>query len=199
MKIEWKYPEPKKGLAGSLDKFIGPGATKAELAIQIIIPIVALIVSVAYALTLPVDWGTAQYIICALLAADMAGGILTNATSTAKRWYHRNGQGFLDHYKFVVTHLCHLVLVSWLFLSFDIPWILYSGGFLLIASACILLSPIYLQRPISLAFYGLALIMSLYLLPSPVGLEWFLPLFYLKLLVSHLPYEEPYRPSEESC
>jgi hypothetical protein len=35
-------------------------------------------------------------------------------------------------------------------------------------------------------------------LPQPQGLEWFLPLFYLKLLVSHLPTEEPYRPAAES-
>jgi len=198
MKIDWKYPEPRKGFAGSLDKFIGPGATKAELVIQILVPLVALIVSIVYAITLRVDWNIAQYIVCALLAGDLVGGIITNATSTAKRWYHRNGQGFLDHYKFVATHLCHLTLVSWLFLSFDLLWVVYSGAFLLIASACILKSPVYLQRPVSLTFYGIALVLSLYLLANPEGLEWFLPLFYLKLLVSHLPYEEPYRPFEES-
>lgn len=198
MKIDWKYPKPRTGFAGAVDKFIGPGVTKGELVIQIIMPILAMFISVVYAATLPVDWSGGQYIVCAILAGDMVGGIITNATSTAKRWYHRNGQGFLEHYKFVVTHLCHLVLVSWLFLSFDFLWLLYSGVFLLIAAACILKSPVYLQRPISLTFYGIALILSLYVLVSPKGLEWFLPLFYLKLLVSHLPYEEPYRPSEES-
>jgi len=29
---------------------------------------------------------------------------------------------------------------------------------------------------------------------APQGLEWFLPLFYLKLLISHVLREEPYRP-----
>lgn len=29
----------------------------------------------------------------------------------------------------------------------------------------------------------------------PTGLEWLLPLFYFKLLVSHLPKEAPYRPA----
>lgn len=37
-----------------------------------------------------------------------------------------------------------------------------------------------------------AVLVSMYLLARPTGLEWFPALFYLKLLVSHLPAEEPY-------
>ena len=58
--------------------------------------------------------------------------------------------------------------------------------------------PQYLQRPVALIVFGCALLISLYVLSQPVGLEWFLPLFYLKLLVSHLPKEEPYRPPSEA-
>jgi hypothetical protein len=42
------------------------------------------------------------------------------------------------------------------------------------------------------------LLISMYLLRQPKGLEWFLPLFYLKLLVSHLTKEEPCSPNESS-
>jgi len=39
-----------------------------------------------------------------------------------------------------------------------------------------------------------SLLITLYGLEQPIGLEWFLPTFYIKLLLSHLPKEEPYRP-----
>jgi hypothetical protein len=58
--------------------------------------------------------------------------------------------------------------------------------------------PQYLQRPTALVCFACGLLIAMYLLPQPTGLEWFLPMFYLKVLVSHLPKEEPYRPAEES-
>jgi hypothetical protein len=58
-----------------------------------------------------------------------------------------------------------------------------------------LVVPLYLRRPVALAVYAGVLLISIYVLPQPEGLEWFLPLFCLKLLVSHLPKEEPNRPS----
>jgi hypothetical protein len=70
------------------------------------------------------------------------------------------------------------------------------GRYLLVAAALVLWVPQYLQRPVALVAFSCALLISLYVLQQPVGLEWFLPLFYLKMLVSHLPKEEPYRPNE---
>jgi len=194
MKIDWEHPEPRTGIRGSLDKFIGPGATKAEIALQLYIPLIAVIAAPLYATTLPIEWNVLQFVVCALLAGDMVGGFITNATSTAKRWYHRKGQTFNNHLKFILTHLLHLLLVSWLYLSLDLLWVAYAGAYLIIASICILKSEVYLQRPVSLSLYGGAILLTIYALDAPVGLEWFLPLFYLKLLVSHLPREEPYRP-----
>jgi hypothetical protein len=69
------------------------------------------------------------------------------------------------------------------------------GAYLLFSAALVLLVPQYLQRPVTLAAYTCALLLSMYVLRRPPALEWFLPLFYLKLLVSHLPKEEPYQPS----
>ncbi|MGI0118527.1 hypothetical protein [Zooshikella sp. RANM57] len=194
MKIDWQYPEPRKGFVGSFDKLIGPGATQAEIVLQLGIPLAALIIAPLYAATLSIEWSLAQYIICALLAFDIAGGVITNSTSSAKRWYHRQGQTTTNHMIFITLHLFHLVLVSWIYLSLDFFWIFYSGGYLLFAAICILLIPQYLQRTVALFLYSIALIISLYVLEAPLGLEWFLPFFYLKLLVSHLIKEEPYRP-----
>jgi hypothetical protein len=46
--------------------------------------------------------------------------------------------------------------------------------------------------------YAGSVLLSLYALAPPPGMEWFLPLFYLKLLVSHLPPEHACRPEWET-
>jgi hypothetical protein len=183
MNINWKIPPARSGVLGMVDKFIGPGATRAELALQTFLPVVAAIAAPLYASYLVEGWSLIQYVVCFLLAFDIAGGVITNATSNAKRWYHRAGQNFKQHFAFVSVHLFHLFVVSWLYLAFDAGWLLIAGGYLFVAAIVILLVPQYLQRPIALVTYVCALLVSMYLLQQPVGLEWFLPLFYLKLLV----------------
>ena len=194
MKIDWHYPETRKGLAGIFDQFIGPGATPEEILLQLGMPLIAMVTAPIYATTLSNEWTPIQYVVCAFLAFDIAGGVITNSTSSAKRWYHRQGQTASTHLGFVALHLLHLLLVSWVFLSLDFLWVFAAGGYLLLAAIFILRVPQYLQRPIALLLYSVAILLSLYGLEAPLGLEWFLPLFYLKLLVSHLVREEPYRP-----
>jgi hypothetical protein len=198
MAINWEFPPPRSGVVGAWDKFVGPGATRAEMVLQLVIPAVAAIAAPFYASHVVEGWSLTQYIVCFILAFDTAGGVVTNATSSAKRWYHRAGQGFRQHFGMASLHLIHIIVVSWLYLGLDIAWLLIAGGYLLAASAVILFVPQYLQRPTSLVSYACGLLISMYLLRQPEGLEWFLPLFYLKLLVSHLPKEEPYRPYEPS-
>lgn len=194
-RIDWAYPQSRSGFAGALDKFIGPGATSAERLIQVLAPSVAAIAAPLYAAAMGPSWSWLQYLLCMVLAFDLVGGVVTNATSSAKRWYHRNGQGFAQHFSFTAAHLLHLLLVAWLYLDNDWIWAAIAGGYLLAAAALILMVPVYLQRPTALILYLGGLVIGLWLLPTPPGLEWFLPVFYLKLLVSHLPREEPYRPA----
>lgn len=193
--IDWNFPAPRPGLAGSLDRFIGPGATRAELALQFGLPTLAAIGAALHAHHAVGGWSWLQYAVCFMLAFDIAGGVVTNATSTAKRWYHRRGQGFQQHFRMVSLHLFHLVIVAWLYLSLDLSWFAVTGAFLLVSAAVVLAVPQYLQRPVAVTVYACALLLSIYVVRQPPGLEWFLPLFYLKLLVSHLPKEEPYRSS----
>ncbi len=198
MSSNWNFPPPRSGLAGAWDRFVGPGATRAEAGLQSILPILAGIAAPWHAARSGVGWNTAQYAVGALLAMDLAGGIVTNATSSAKRWYHRAGQGLGAHVSFVALHLLHLLLVSWLFLQVDWTWVLLTGGYLLAAATVVLLVPLYLQRPVGMTAYAIAALLSLYAFRQPPGLEWFLFLFYFKLLVCHLPREEPYRPARET-
>jgi hypothetical protein len=196
MAINWDFPPPRSGLAGLWDKFVGPGATGAETAMQIVIPAVAAILAPLYASSVVENWSPARYIVCSLLAFDTAGGVVANATSCAKRWYHRAGQGLKQHFAMVSIHLIQIFIVSWLFLGLDAIWFIIAGGYLLAAASVVLLVPQYLQRPTAFVSYACGLLISMYLLRQPQGIEWFLPLFYLKILVSHLPKEEPYRPRQ---
>jgi hypothetical protein len=52
MMIDWKIPLPRNGFSGMVDKFVGPGATRAELALQILLPLIAAIAAPFYACAL---------------------------------------------------------------------------------------------------------------------------------------------------
>ena len=187
---------PRSGPLGWLDQLIGPGATPAEIAIQFLPSIAAMVAAPSYAATLPIEWSYWQLGLIAVLGFDLVGGVLTNATAAAKRWYHRPGQGWRQHLAFVALHLFHIGLVALLLRGGDWAFFFGVSGYLLGASALILRAPLYLQRPIALGLYGLALLGDRYLLTPTPGLEWFLPFFFLKLLVSHLLYETPYQPGQ---
>ncbi len=196
MKIDWNYPPPRKGVKGLLDKFIGPGVTRSELLLQLVPPLLAAIAAPALTSMRHISWTPLQSIVAALLAFDLTGGIITNATSAAKRWYHRQGQSFSRHLAFTMSHVLHIFVVAWLFRSLDWVFFWTASLYLLSAAIIILRTPLYLQRPVGLLLYSLALLLNYYVLSPTVGLEWFLPFFFLKLLVSHLIREEPYRPDE---
>lgn len=154
---------------------------------MIVVPaVVAAVLAPTYAYFMDVGWSTLAYVVAALLALDMVGGVATMATASGRRWFHRATLGAGAQVGFVALHLAHLVLVSWLFLDWDPFWVLASGGWLLFAALAVVTAPVVLRRPLAMLGYVVALILALFVLPQPEGLEWFLPLFYLKLLVSHL-------------
>ena len=193
-RIDWELPPLRDGWRGQIDKFIGPGATKAEINLQLYLPIIAIAIVVGIGLYYNFSWTVGQYLVASFLALDMVGGITTNLTSTAKRWNFREGNGFKEHMSFIAIHAFQLFLASYFFLDFDILWIAVVYGFLLLSCAFILKCPLYLQRPVSGVVFMLSLLLSIYVFKSPEYLEWFLPLFFYKLQVSHAVREEPYRP-----
>jgi hypothetical protein len=197
MRINRECPPPRGGIKGMLDRFIGPGATTAELWLQFTPPVIAAVAAPAYAVMCNCGWTVLQLVASGLIALDVIGGIITNATSSAKRWYHRDGQGIPQHLTFIGFHLVHIFIVSWLFRGLDWTFFIVFSSCLIVASLIILSVPRYLQRPVSLFLYAIVLLVNIYGITPTPGLEWFAPLFFLKLLVSHLPTEEPYRPEGE--
>jgi hypothetical protein len=192
--IEWDYPHPKNGL----DRFAGPGATRAEILLQFGGAFAAIVAVVLGSYFSEVSWSALQVIVAAVLAMDVVGGIITNATGAGKRWYHRSGQGARQHLGFVLLHIVQPLIVFFVFDSVGWSFVAGGFGFLLLSAVIVLVTPLYLQRPMAGALIAVGITLSLYLFPAPTGMEWFLPLYYVKLLSSHLLREEPYRPRKGS-
>ena len=191
--IEWDHPPPRS----ALDRFVGPGATRAELLLQFVPAALATVALIAAAIIGDWGWTPVQLMIGGLLMLDMVGGVITNATSSGKRWYHRAGQDVRQHMSFLLIHVAQPTLVALFFDPGNWMFVIGSYGYLLLGSLLILRTPLYLQRPL----VGLVLVggffLSLYVLPVPERFEWFLPVFYTKLFSSHLLREEPYRPAAQ--
>ena len=188
--------KPRSGWQGNVDRFIGPGATPAELVLQFVPAVAMAIAAPLYAQSISADFTGWQLGLIAFLAFDFMGGVLTNATAAAKRWYHRPGQSWQQHLSFVVLHLAHIAVVAIAFRGMDWLFLVGLSAYLLIAAGLVLASPLYLQRPIALGLFTLALLGDRYFIASIPGLEWFLPLLFLKLLVSHLLKETAYQPGD---
>ncbi|MBZ0281441.1 MAG: hypothetical protein K8L97_11935 [Anaerolineae bacterium] len=198
-KIEWNPPEPRTGMLGAWDKFVGPGATSAEEWLQIIggTALAGFLALILYLRREDLNWTGLQTLLVVVLALDLIGGVITNATSAAKRWYHRAGQdGLRAHLPFIAVHGVHLLLIAAIFRGMDWGFFLVLYGYLLAAAIIILRIPLYLQRPAALTLFCGSILLGTYLFTPTPGLEWFVPFFYLKLLVSHLLKEAPFAPED---
>lgn len=189
--IDWRIPAPR----GALDRFVGPGATRAELAIQFA-PTGAIAGAwLLHAHATGAAWSPLQTIVAALIALDMVGGVITNATGAAKRWYHRPGQRARHHLGFVALHAVQPLVVVALFEPHDVAFAWGTFGLALVGALVVLAAPPYLQRPVAGAALATGLVVGSSVLSPPSHFEWFLPVFLVKLLWSHLVREEPYRPA----
>lgn len=193
MPLEAGLPQPRSGLAGLQDRFLGPGATGAEIGLIWAMALAGGLAQVAYAAWLGLAWSWWQYLVAALVACDLVGGAVSNCSSVTKRWYYRPGQGFQNHLGFIALHL-HPFVLAWLFPGLGWLWALAVYAYLVGGALLLLSTPLYLKRPLAAALLIGGIALGLMLLPTAPGLQWFGPVFYLKLLMGHAVPEEPFRP-----
>ena len=189
---EWSYPEPRAGLAGQWDRFVGPGATVSEQVLPVVVAILASVLVTAAAVSKDLGWTAAQYILAAVLAFDLFGGPATLATPSAKRWYHRPAASHASHLRFVSAHLLQIGLVAWLFRGGDWPWTAAIGAAVFLASAIVLATPLHLRRAVAYALACAGAALGLSVFESTPGLQWFVPVLFIKLVIAHSTIEEPY-------
>jgi hypothetical protein len=194
VRADWEIPPTPPGWAGRLERFMGPGKSRAESAVEsagLAVCAGALAAGVWHSGAFG-GWSAVQLAVVILAGLDLVGGVLTNATNAAKRWYHRPGSGRRRaRLAFVAVHLLHLAAVGLLVLSGDWAWTLGNAVLLLGGAAAVEFTPLHLKRPLSMAAFMTAVLVNLFWLRTPDALAWFAPLFFLKLLVCHLVPEAP--------
>lgn len=189
--IAWQLPELRSGWRGSVDRFFGPGQTRAEVLVQLIgVPVlVALVLAHVMSADLHLRWSAVAVLV--IFAIDAVGGVLTNSTGAAKRWYHRAGTRG-ERLRFVVLHVVHLALIAGLVLDQHWSWLALNAVLLIGLAVLIEHTPLPVRRPVAMGALLAAALLSSTLAPVPDGLSWIAPLLYLKLLVAHLVPEAPF-------
>lgn len=177
--------QPRPGLLGTWDRFVGPGMTAGENALLFIATFAGGALVAAHLSMLGQAWSLVA--LGALIGADVIGGAVCNMTETTKRWYHRPEQRKRDHLGFIALHLLHVAVVAWAFrgTGFDAIYALTVGSWLLASAIIVLCAPASLRNPVATLLFTVALGLSLYALGPTPGLEWFVPLLFMKLLIGH--------------
>ncbi|MFB6820391.1 hypothetical protein ACFCXA_02215 [Streptomyces virginiae] len=194
LEIRWEIPPTSPGPLGRLERFMGPGKSRAESTVELLGAggCAVLLAAGVWSSGIHRDWGGLQWVVVVLIGLDLLGGILTNATNSAKRWYHRQDPGARRaRLLFVGAHVLHLAAMGLLVLDGDRGWTVGNAALLLLAAAVVEFTPVHLKRPTAMACYTAAVVVNLFWLSVPTALAWFAPLFFLKLLVCHLVPEAP--------
>lgn len=192
--IDWAIPAQQPGWRGAMERFFGPGQSRADAAVQIIgVLVCSGLLAWHLSLTLPdlspgMEWY--QVALLAVVGVDLIGGVLTNATGAAKRWYHRPGSR-RSRLTFIAGHTVYLTTIALLVLPPDWPWLGVNTIILLVAAFVIEAVPLTIRRPVAAGWVLVAILLNLILVPLPAALVWFVPMFYLKLLVFHQTPEAP--------
>lgn len=178
--------EPRAGIVGYWDRFIGPGATRAEQSLIIAAALTGALAQWIHSVRIQPDASIWLHLLAAVLMFDILGGVIANATASARRWYHRPGQGARHHLGFIALHGLHLALVAALYRGGDWSWFAMAYAAVLCGATAVVALPAYLKRPMALLLVSAVVIAdTFWLAPTPL-LPWFLPLLFLKLLYSHL-------------
>lgn len=182
--------EPRQGLDGAWDRFVGPGATGLENAGTASAALLGAAIGFASG-THARSWGPVRRSVAALLGADLFGGVWANATPAATRWYHGRGQGTREMLTFSALHIVQLLLVAALYRDRDWRFARGNYAYLLVATAATAATPASMRRAVALILCcgGMWLNTEVWR-PTP-GMGWFAPVFFLKLLVSHAAGEAP--------
>lgn len=134
---------------------------------------------------------TLQLLVIAVVAFDLFGGAVANATSAAKRRFHGPGSNSARHLRFVVAHIQPFVL------ALAVPgfgWAAASVSYRLMVTGAVVvvLAPPAVRRPVAFAATVLASAVALTAVTVPPALAWFAPVLLIKLQLGHLlPEGEP--------
>lgn len=196
--VDWRAPD------GKGDAIFGAGATSAEKSLANAAALIGAFVIVAAGLATGVDWNVALYVVAAVIAFDVVGGVVANGLNSAKRDHHgppsataNTGFGRLVRLPVVFTALhIHPIIVG----AFYPPYLWWWGPswYLVILGGTVAVRavPLYLQRPTALGYCASVAMAAVYV-PAPELWGWLPVMLALKLVLAHAVQEEPYRPAAD--
>ncbi|WP_228004860.1 hypothetical protein [Amycolatopsis sp. YIM 10] len=172
-----------------IDRLIAPGATRGEIAAGFGAATggALLVLFLALDARLP----ALAVVVVVVIAFDLFGGAVVNATGSAKRWFHRPGRTAVHHLGFVAGHVHPFVLAA-VVPGFTWTTAAATYGAVLAGAVLVEFAPAALRRPVAFAVTALALTPILALAPPPAAVAWFVPVLMVKLLLAHLlPEDRP--------
>lgn len=193
--VDWTVP---KGAPSSL---FGAGALREEKALALTTAVVGTGAVLVHAGVTGVGWTSWQYVLAAVIALDLLGGVVANGLNSAKRAHFasqhpagRSGAARLTRRPvlFAALHL-QPVAVGLLFPGAGVWWGTAWYLAVLASVVAVRLAPLYLQRPVALGLCVAAVLASA-MLHAPAGFAWLPVVMVLKLPLAHAVQEEPYRP-----
>ncbi|SDI76340.1 hypothetical protein SAMN05192558_112165 [Actinokineospora alba] len=166
-----------------VDRAIAPGATRQE----VLAGFGAALAGAVLALSLALDahLPALSVAVVAVVAFDLFGGAVVNATDAAKRWYHGPGRTARHHLTFVALHI-QPYLLAW-----TVPGVAWTAaaaihGSALVGAVLVTVAPAPVRRPVAFAVTAFALTLTTSVVTLPPELGWFAPLLLIKLLLAHL-------------
>lgn len=165
------------------DSLTGPEATPGERALGWLAALVAAAAQLIWALRTG-EWSAIQTLVAVLLAFDIGGGVVVNATRSAKRWWHRPGRSQRRQFAFFVLHVHpFLIAVLWPDFSWSSAFALYAT--MLAMALAVLSAPGLLKRPLSFGLGAAGIVLAVTLIEMPPGLAWLPVLYLIKLVMAH--------------
>lgn len=186
---------------GKGDALFGTGATPAEKGLAIGAGALGALAIPLIAWLEGADWNALHYVVAAVVALDVVGGVVANGLNSAKRDHFGpasrtaatvGGRLVRAPIAFTALHV-HGVIVGLLFPPhawwWGVAWYAWVLGWVVLTRV----SPTYLQRPVALAGCALTVLAAM-VIPAPPFWQWLPLMLMLKLCLAHAVQEEPYRP-----
>lgn len=171
-------------LAARLDDLLlAPGASGAEAALGYGAALFGAVMGATLGMMSGFD--PFRTLVLAVLAFDLFGGAVVNATPAAERRFHHPRHWLRRMIGFVAAHV-HLLVVALLFPGYS--WVAASCLYLgLVGSAvAVTLTGDRLRRPVAFACAAVLSTASLTVLLPAAALVWIAPLLVIKLILGHL-------------
>ncbi|MFC0623613.1 hypothetical protein [Kribbella deserti] len=170
-------------MGGINDVLIAPGATMSDR----LVSYGSAVAGAALALVLAIrqEWPWWTVAVVTVVAFDLFGGAVVNASSAAKRKYQAPGRTARNHLLFVALHVQPFVLAL---LVPEFAWTTALAIYAIALGGAVLV--LQGHRPTAFAITVLGLTVA----PAPEAVFWFTPVLLIKLLLSYL---DPIRPADE--